>query len=188
MAYFETSVRIEQYRVSEIAIFEIRHYHRELGHPYLSIIFYNKKVLRKRINNKLVLPNYSDYRYGAFIDTPEKYNYIELSVYKDFISNEEYNLMVCELLEEVTDYYQTNILFPYIEKLQNLSVEQVYNISNQIINKDFNRKSFIIQMRIKDFINQHATILDSDMKVKLMEIYKESYQRQMIEKSKQDLK
>lgn len=188
MASFETSVRIEQYRVSEIAIFEIRHYHRELGHPYLSIIFYNKKVLRKRINNNIVLPNYFDYKYGAFIDTPEKYNYIELSVYKDFISNEEYNLIVCELLEQVTDFYQINILFPYILKLQNLSVKQVYNISNLIINKDFNRKSFIIQMEIKDFINLHTTILDSNMKEKLMEIYKESYQRQMIEKSKQDLK
>lgn len=188
MTYFETSIRIEQYRVNENAIFEIRHYHRELGHPYLSIIFYNKEVLRKRTNNNIILPNYSDYKYGAFIDTPEKYNYIELSVYKDFISNEEYNIIVCELLEQATDFYQTNIIFPYILKLQELSVKQVYDISNLIIYKDFNRKSFTIQMEIKDFINQHATILDSSMKEKLMKIYEESYQRQMIEEFEKDLK
>lgn len=163
-------INIEQYKVPDVAVLEVRHFSKELGHPYQRLVFFNKEVVRTKFNNQ-ALPNFSKCLYGAYIDKPEQYKYIELSHYKEFLSNRDYNIIVCYLFELLTDFYQVKIVFPYICDLKDLERDLVNVICDLCITKSFIRKSFCVQGSISHFIKINRPYISNDVYTKLADIY-----------------
>ncbi len=168
MKRFEASVKIEQYIIEDVAILEVRHFNRELGVPYHQVIFLNKEKVIEHLHGKHIThPIYTDCRLKAHIKPPETYKYIEIETYKTLLDQEDYFTILLCLFEKSSNFYETNIIFPYLYSSIIPNKENINKIGNLLL-QDFNLKSFAIRRYKANFLNDYGDLLRNELKEKIM--------------------
>lgn len=167
----EVVIKVEQYIIKDYAILEIRHFNKELGLRYQQIIFYNKNKLIEEYKYAYNdIPIYTNCKYGVHISEPEKYDYIELDSLKSVISDITYCQILIDLFKKSPSFYETNIIFPYLYEINDLTENQVNEICLLSL-KVSNLKSFTLQRLLPKLVGTYNGLIKSELLVELIKYY-----------------
>jgi hypothetical protein len=146
---------IHNYDISNVAIFESRRFERNFQQNYVFIL---KDYLRSEFDNHhaSIRTTYSPIL--PIIEKKDLYDiYLELSFCKQCIGNDNYCLLLAELLHRCSTYDHVNILFQYLtdqKHFTEVSINKIIElgINNRIIRNSFEAQRDMIHLI---YVNRH---------------------------------
>ena len=103
----------------------------------------------------------------ANIESDDRFKFIDIDVLKSKISDKDYSKILLQLLDKSRGFYETNIIFPRIMEVESWDKTQVNEIG-KICLRDFNLCSFVLQGVVPEFIKKHNSLIEDNMKTKLL--------------------
>ena len=157
----QATVNYEQFFIEDIAILEVRHFHKELRLPYTTLVFieigYISSLLNARKDKEIngirrnVLP----------MEQPKDKDFIEYYQLSEALSDTETNSLLVDMLKKTIDFYGANFVFSLIAARDSFSESEVIWIVNYSLEKSKIRKSFNAQHHMLGFIDRNKSKMDS---------------------------
>lgn len=146
------------YEIENIALFEDRRFEKACGERFLFIdVKFLIKHFDRVVDNTLfnIKPTSLNKQFGN--------NFYEIFELQPFLTTEEYNILLFELLKNVRSFDQMNILIYPLLKHKNYSKELINYFIEKSLNDATIRRSFEVQKHLLTIIVENKALVDSSL-------------------------
>jgi hypothetical protein len=146
------------YEIENIALFEDRRFEKALGERFL---FVDVKFLIKHFNR--VVDNSLFNIKPISLNEEFGNNFYEIFELQPFLTTEEYNILLFELLKNIRSFDQMNILIYPLLRHKNYSKELINYFIEKSLNDATIRRSFEVQKHLLTIIVNNKALIDSSL-------------------------
>jgi hypothetical protein len=146
------------YEIEHIALFEDRRFEKACGERFL---FIDVKFLIKHFDR--VVDNTSFNIKPTSLNGELGNNFCEIFELQPFLTTEEYNVLLFELLKNVQSFDQMNILIIPLLKHKNYSKELINYFIEKSLNDVTVRRSFEVQKHLITIIVENKALIESSL-------------------------
>jgi hypothetical protein len=151
-------LKFESFSVEDIALLETWHFEKAWAQNYIFIHYeYIKNTFQDSYLKIKKLPK------GVMPKSSESLEYISIQELKPIIKKEEYNKILIDLLLGSMDFYQINIILPFVITCEDLTKEQVNAVITEAVEKINFKRSFIAQRIMLDFVYKNKKLIQHEL-------------------------
>lgn len=146
------------HKIPELALFEDRRFEKASGERYLFIeINFLYRTFHISINT-----DFTKFKPTSLSENIEN-TYIEIFELEQYLTIDEYNILLYELIKNISSFDQMNILILVLVKHKQFSKELINYFINKSLNDSTIRRSFEVQRHLLSIIIENKELIEPDL-------------------------